>query len=123
MLEKVLKDLGFTEKETIAYLSLLELGEATAGQISKKSDLNRTTMYDILGLLMKKGLVKRFNKGSKTFFAALEPKRLLAYIDREIENTKEQLTKQKSEVEKLLPELISRQYKNSTRPKVEFYEG
>jgi len=102
---------------------LLELGKARAGEIAKKANLNRTTMYDILDSLMKKGLVSKYKKGNQTYFEALEPKRLLGYIDREIENTKETLTKKKIEVEKLLPELISRQYIDSERPKVEFYEG
>ena len=122
MLETTLRDLNFTEKEIATYLGLLELGEARAGEIAKKADLNRTTMYDMLSSLMKKGLISKNIRGNQTYFEALEPKRLLSYIDREIENTTERLTKKKAEVEKLLPELISKQYKDSTRPKVQFYE-
>lgn len=123
MLKDVLKGLNFTEKEISTYIGLLELGEAKAGEIARKADLNRTTMYDILSSLMKKGLVSKHKKGAQTYFEALEPKRLLSYIDREIENTTESLTKKKAEVEKLLPELISKQYKDTSRPKVEFFEG
>lgn len=123
MINEALKELNFSDKEITVYLALLELGEAKAGEIAKKANLNRTTMYDILSSLMKKGLVSKYKKAGHTYFEALEPKRLLGYIDREIENTNEMLIKKKAEIKMLLPELISKQYTSSTRPKVEFFEG
>ncbi|MBT4857279.1 TrmB family transcriptional regulator [Candidatus Uhrbacteria bacterium] len=123
MLKNILKDLNFSEKETAVYLTLLELGSAKAGDISKKADITRTTVYDILTSLLKKGLVNKYKKGSQTFFGALDPNRLLTYIDREIEQNTVKLTKQKQEVKELLPELVSLQNKASAKPKVQFYEG
>ena len=123
MLKNILKELNFSDKETIVYLTLLELGSAKAGEIAKKADITRTTVYDILTSLLKKGLVNKYKKGSQTFFGALDPNRLLTYIDREIEQTTVKLTKQKQEVKELLPELVSLQNKASSKPKVQFYEG
>lgn len=122
MLENNLKSLGFGPKESQVYLSILSLGQAKAGQIAKTADINRTTVYDILSLLMQKGLINKFSKGSQTYFAALDPSRLLTYVDREIEETTEKLTKQRAEIEKLLPEIKSLQHKTE-QPKVQFFEG
>ncbi len=123
MLKNILKDLNFSEKETTVYLTLLELGSAKAGEIAKKASITRTTVYDILTSLLKKGLVNKYKKGAQTYFGALDPKRLLSYIDREIEQTTDRLTKQKQEVKGLLPELVSLQNAKSSKPKVEFFEG
>ena len=123
MLEDILKKLGFTPKETRVYTSLLSVGSAKAGEIAKRTDINRTTVYDILGLLSKKGLVSQTKKGSQTYFVALDPARLLSYIDREIEDTREQLSKQKTQIEHLLPELQSLTHGASDKPRVQFFEG
>jgi len=123
MLKNVLKNLNFTDKETVVYLALLELGSAKAGDIAKQADITRTTVYDILASLLKKGLVNKYKKGAQTYFAALEPNRLLTYIDREIEETTGRLVKQKGEVKHLLPELVSLQNRSNTKPKVQFFEG
>ncbi len=123
MLKEILKELGFTSKETVIYMTLLELGSAKAGEIAKKADVNRTTVYDILGLLLKKGVVNQYKKGSQTYFGALDPGRLLSYVDREIENTTERLTKQKNQIKHLIPQLVSLQNKATSKPRVQFYEG
>lgn len=123
MLKNILKDLNFSNKETDVYLTLLELGSTTAGEIAKKADITRTTIYDILSSLLKKGLVNKYKKGAVTYFSALDPNRLLTYIDREIETTTEKLKKQKEEIQSILPELISRQNTKNEKPKVQFFEG
>jgi sugar-specific transcriptional regulator TrmB len=71
---------------------------------------------------MQKGLVNKYTKSSQTYFSALDPNRLLAYIDREIEETARELTKQRTDIEKLLPEIKSLQHKIE-QPKVQFFEG
>lgn len=123
MLINVLKELNFSEKEVAIYLTLLEVGQEKAGEIAKKAGITRTTVYDILDALLKKGLVNKYKKGAATYYAALDPNRLLTYIDREIESSQDKLKKQKEEVKNLLPELISRQNVNNAKPKVQFYEG
>lgn len=56
-------------------------------------------------------------------FNALEPKRLLNYLDREKEEQVKMIEKQKQKVTELLPELISLQNIYNTKPKVQFFEG
>lgn len=123
MIKNLLKDLDFSEKESLVYLALLELGSAKAQEIAKKTDLNRTTIYDIFDILMQRGLVSKYKKGSATYFHALEPKHLLAYLDREKEEQAKKIEKQKTKVSELLPQLISLQNIYTTKPKVQFFEG
>ena len=123
MLKNVLKELNFSEKEVAIYLTLLEIGQEKAGGIAKKANITRTTVYDILDSLLKKGLVNKYKKGAATYYGALDPNRLLTYIDREMESSQDKLKKQKEEIKNLLPELISRQNTNNAKPKVQFYEG
>ncbi len=124
MIKNLLKELNFSEKESQIYLALLELGSKKPGDLAKKTGLNRTTVYDICELLMQKGLVSKYKKGSGTFFNALDPKHLLTYLDREKEEKTKELEKQKSKVSELLPQLVSMQnIFGASKPKVEFFEG
>ena len=122
MLKNLLSALNFSEKESLVYLALLEVGSEKAQEIAKKTGLNRTTVYDIFEVLMQKGLVSKYKKGSATFFNALEPKHLLTYLDREKEEQAKKIEKQKQKVSQLLPQLISLQNIFSNKPKVQFFE-
>lgn len=123
MIKDLLKQLNFSEKESLVYLALLEFGSAKAQEIAKKTGLNRTSVYDIFDVLMQKGLVSKYKKGAATFFNALEPKHLLTYLDREKEEQVKNIEKQKLKVAELLPQLISLQNIFTSKPKVRFFEG
>lgn len=123
MVKELLKYLNFSEKEALVYLALLELGSAKAGDIAKKTDINRTTVYDLFGVLMHKGLVSKYKKGSATFFNALDPKHLINHLEREKEEKVKVIEKQKEKVKELLPQLLSMQNILTTKPRVRFFEG
>lgn len=55
--EKALRDIGLTEYESLAYLSLLKLGEATAEIISEVSTIPYSKVYSVLEGLEMKGWV------------------------------------------------------------------
>ena len=108
-----LKKFGLSEKEGNVYLRCLELGETTATDISIKSNLPRTLIYDILERLISLGLVSYNIKVNKKHFIAAEPKELLRILKEKEESIKE-----------ILPNLVQLQkLKGVKRPKVEIYEG
>ena len=108
-----LKKFGLSEKEGKVYLSCLELGETTATNISIKSNLPRTLVYDILERLISLGLVSYNVQANKKHFIAAEPKELLRILKEKEESIKE-----------ILPNLEELQkLKSVKRPKVEIYEG
>jgi len=102
-----------SEKEAKTYLANLELGVATANDISTKSNLPRTLVYDILEKLIDKGLVSYTIKSNKKYFEAADPKELIRI-----------LKEKETAVKTALPNLIQIQkMKGTKRPKVKIYEG
>ena len=75
------KELGFTEREIRVYISLLELGESTAGPIASKSRLAHTKVYDTLERLIGKGLVTYILVSKTKRFRASDPKEILDIVD------------------------------------------
>jgi sugar-specific transcriptional regulator TrmB len=124
MINSLLKQLNFSDKESLVYLALLEIGSGKVNDIAKKTNLNRTTVYDISDSLMQRGLISKYKKGASTYFNALDPKHLLNYLDREQEEKNKEIEKQKNKVQELLPQLVSLQnIYGATKPKVQFFEG
>jgi len=123
MLEKLFKDLQFSQKESAIYLAILELGQARAIDLAKKTGFNRTTVYDLLEVLIQKGLVSKFKKGATSFFNALEPERLINYLERDQAEYCVATKKKKQQVQELLPQLISLQNVLNAKPKIKLFEG
>lgn len=123
MIIEALKKIGFSEKEAKVYIQLIHLGAQPASVISEKADINRTTTYDIIESLTKRGIISSIKRGGITYFKALDPKELLNYLEREkVEHTKK-LEAEQAEITLLLPALQSLENPESTKPKVTFYEG
>lgn len=80
MKEEILEDIGLSKNEAKIYLSLLELGSATATEIAKLSKVYRTNVYDTLQSLIKKGIVAYILKNNKKYFEATKPENLMNII-------------------------------------------
>ena len=93
-------------------MALLELGEASMSELTKKSELKRSTLYFIIDVLHKKRLVSIIKKGKKTIYSAEDPKRLLEQADENRRN-----------LEYAMPELLSIANNIVKKPKVRFFEG
>ena len=117
-LKTTLRSLGLSEKETIVYVALLELGRGTVTKISLRAGINRTTGYDILASLANKGLVNISGKEPKSEYAAEPPEAVIQYLKREAEAAMERIKK----AEELIPELRL-VHATQNRPKIKFYEG
>ena len=113
-----LQSFGFSDKETIVYIALLELGKGTVRQISSKAGINRTTAYDILGSLSNKGLVTISGKEPKSEYAVESPEAITTYLKKVAEETAEHIKKS----EAIIPELELLHAKQN-RPRIRFYEG
>ncbi|MEK7545258.1 MAG: helix-turn-helix domain-containing protein [Patescibacteria group bacterium] len=79
----LLKKIGFSEKEVLAYLSLLRLGGSQpVNLIAQKSGLNRSTTYHTLSSLVHRGMVSTFLKEKIQHYSALAPQYLLEIFQR-----------------------------------------
>jgi len=108
-----LEQFGLSEKESKVYLACLELGDSLASDISLKSNLPRTLIYDILERLIDLGLISYVIKNNKKYFIAADPKELIRI-----------LKEKQDAINKVMPQLEKLQkLKGIKRPKVEVYEG
>lgn len=68
---ELLKNTGYTQYESKAYIALLQNSEVTAYQISKDSGIPRARIYDVLTTLMVKGIVSKKESTEKTVYSPL----------------------------------------------------
>lgn len=116
---KELQEFGLSENEARVYLASLEIGKATADEISKHSKVKRPTTYVQIESLMKKGLMSSVEEGKKTFFTPESPD----YLRRLFEKNHEELARRGKELDQALPELAHMFEAAGNRPRVRFFEG
>ncbi len=114
---KLLQDIGLTEGETKVYLSLVRLGETKTGPLAKEAQVSSSKVYKILDRLINKGLAAHVTKGKIKFFSAIEPRRLLEYMDK-----KEEELLEKRKIVELIPQLELEQIL-SKKPNAVIYDG
>jgi len=74
---EALKKLGLTEYEARAYVAVVELGEAEAADIARRSGVPRTRIYDVLSRLEGAGLIQRIKESRPAVYSAISPERSL----------------------------------------------
>jgi sugar-specific transcriptional regulator TrmB len=108
----ILKELDLDDNEINVYLTSLKLGCAKVNEISKISNLIRTTTYGVLKSLLEKGLVSYVKKDDINYYQATEPKELVNILD-----------EKKQKLESIIPDLEKIQKLNPVIHKVELFEG
>lgn len=116
--KKSLEYIGFSGKEVLVYLALLQLGKGTVTQISRKAGINRPTGYHVLASLAVKDLVKISGKEPKQEYIAESPDQIEKMLLKKIKNDEDYI----KEAKKIIPELKSI-HNIINRPKILFYEG
>jgi sugar-specific transcriptional regulator TrmB len=110
---------GLSENEAKIYIACLELGAAYVSSIAAKAGINRTTAYDILEYLVKKGLVGYVGAKKDKQFAPERPEALIEYLN----NRKQNYDKKINDAKNILPELLGIYNAMPQKPKVKFYNG
>src|SRR3989338_7048759 len=109
---KILEDLGFTNAEIRVYITLLELGDSTAGPIIEKSGLQSSVVHATLNKLTDKGFISFIQEGQRRRYQAANPKHIVEFINHK-----------KERFEELLPELMLKQQLAKEKPEVIIYRG
>lgn len=107
-----LESAGLDKRRAEIYLAALSLGEATAGDLAKTMNMNRTAVYDNLRVLEERDYVQTVNRGKRKVFLPLHPKELY----KKIESQKEQL-------KDLLPDFMAAYAEETKRPFVQLHTG
>ena len=111
-IKAVLERVGLSHNETKVYVTLLRLGSAMAGKIAKEAMMDRTSCYDSLKRLLKKGLISYALEANRRLFKIEHPQRLL-------QNLKEK----EEEIERIMPQLLSIYKKEKEKYNVTLYKG
>jgi HTH-type transcriptional regulator, sugar sensing transcriptional regulator len=116
---KILEELGLTKNEVKVYLALLELGSTPAGPLVKKLSMHRAAVYNLLDLLLDKGIISYVTKHNIKHFEAHDPERLLEYIKLK----KQQLDEKEKKLKEILPELQLKKNIAITTQKATIFTG
>ncbi len=114
-----LKNIGLTGTEAKIYLTGLGYAGISVNELTKQTNINRTTIYHALGTLTEKGLVAKKGTGVKQVFTMTKPENITNLINEKI-NT---LKKQKDEITEVLPLLQQIHETSETKMNVSHYEG
>ncbi len=91
--------LGFSPKETDIYLALHTMGPSPASTLARLTQIKRTSVYDILNVLLEKNLIVSFRQNTYTYFAIDDINKLYLY-EKERLHVSEQLVRQLKEQQK-----------------------
>ena len=107
-----LSQIGFSDKESQVYLSLLKLKDCSITQIVQDTGIAKTTIYDTLLSMQRLGLVSMWRKNGVKYYGAESPNRLLKIQEEKLEKMKE-----------LIPELRLLSEDGRTVPSAKLYTG
>lgn len=111
-MEEELKHYGLSDKETRLYLANLKAGDSTANRLSELTGIRRSTVYEVIENLKKKGVVASYRKDKKLFFTAEKPEKLI-----------ERLKEKEESIRRILPDLHALMQTVPEKPAVQLYEG
>jgi len=81
-------DIGLSKNEAKIYLALNELGSTTIGDISKKSNIHRSNVYDAIEGLVQKGLASFILKDNVKYYQPTDSSNLFNMIQEKQEKVK-----------------------------------
>ena len=108
----LLQRLGLNKKEADVYLICLEHGPESMTTIARLTNHKRSTLYNVVEGLLKKGFVVLMRRNGRTLYDAEKPRKLLTA-----------LRAREREFEELLPEFEKIRDTKQSLPRVEIYEG
>ena len=115
----ILRDIGLTQNEIKIYVELLKLGTTTTGRIIKKTGIHGSKVYDGLERLKEKGLVGYVIIANTKHFKAVDPDRLIDFL----EEKKKKIDNQEIEIKNILPDLKKRMFAEEEKTQAEIFSG
>ncbi len=119
MLQEIFETLGFKEEEIKTYLSLLDAGPSSGGDLAKKMGMPRPTIYGYLDKLVAGGLVVQALRKSVKIYAAEPGEQLRKLYRRKIDDLR---SKEKA-LDNIIPDLEKRAGLSFMRPRFQIFEG
>ena len=117
--EPLLEEMGLSKNELKIYLILLKLGFTTTGAIIKQTGIHNSKVYDGLERLTNKGLVTHVIVANIKHFRAVNPERLLDFLD----DKKKSIENQEKTIKEFLPQLKAMQELGVDETEAEIFKG
>lgn len=105
-------EIGLSEKQVDAYLALLELGPSSIADLARKSGLKRTTVYEILGMLISSGLATTTIFGKRKRFIAESSEKFFQIKKAELDKLRD-----------IIPTLEALRNVAIEKPALQFFQG
>jgi sugar-specific transcriptional regulator TrmB len=118
-LNDLLYSIGLTKSESKVYISLLELGKASSGEILENAKMNSGKIYEILNSLKNKGFVGELIENGVKKFIPSDPSRIYEYLNKK----NEQIAGYKKSLNNLLPTILNKLSSKKQEIKIEVYTG
>jgi len=94
-----LKDIGLTEYEARAYLTLLSTHPATAYELAKGAGLPTSKIYQVIDKLASRGMVQSLIDGQKKRYVPLKPREFIQSQRRRVQSTLDSLEEDLSRIQ------------------------
>jgi sugar-specific transcriptional regulator TrmB len=117
-LEIIFSQLGLESDEMRVYQSLLELENASIRKVAEHCGINRGTTYDILKILVQKGLVSTVKSGQRERYTAESPEKIFTLL----QDKRKELWQAQELAKELVPEMLARSAQPQGKPLVRYYE-
>jgi len=116
---ELLEKIGLTKSESKVYISLLELGHSSVGPIIARAKIASSKVYELLNKLAEKGLITTFTDGKIKHFKAVNPDRLIEYL----QIKKQELKTKETQIKNILPQLKLLYNEKQENFEVEVFKG
>lgn len=117
--ERILQEIGLSDKEIAVYLANLEIGTAASSIIARKAGVARTTGYSLLCELQKKGFVNMYEKAAVKYFTAISADELVELMNHRCR----QMQHKTDLLKRALPIFHALHTAPVKPPKVQYFEG
>jgi len=101
MIQQLLKQLDFSEKEIEVYIAILQKGKIAPADVAKITGINRTTVYSIAKELVKRGIISEDLGGSTRYLISMPTQDLKLLVQKQ----EQELEQKKSTINKAIKEL------------------
>jgi len=115
----LLASIGLTQGESKVYLALLRLGPTKTGPLAASAGVSSSKVYKILDRLEKKGLAGHAIKQKTKFYRAVEPRRILDYL----EEKEEDLALKRQTLSSIIPQLEKEQNLEKAKDEAVVFDG
>ena len=115
---QILKELGLTEKQALAYEELLKKEFLKASDLAKILGMSRAGIYDTLRVLINNGIVSEIYEGKIKVFRAANP----TFLKNLVENKKEEIKKTETELDIFINSYLIKDLKKE-KTKITVFSG